>query len=95
MVAASHPDPAHTLARRLVHRHAGREAHDEMTHAVVAVDEGHRVRLARHVDARPHVHRPSPDATHVLGKAEDPVAIGPAQIGIDHEAGDVGGVLGR
>jgi len=61
-------------------------------HAVVAVNQGGRVRFLNHPDVRSDVHPAGSDAANVLRQAEDAVAVRAAQVGKDHQPCDLFGI---
>jgi hypothetical protein len=89
VVAPLRTDPGNAGVLRFVDRDRGGAPHDEVAHAVVAVNHRHRGRLALDANRRPHVDRPALDTADVLREAEHPVAFGAVHVGPRHELGDV------
>ena len=87
-IAPFRANPRDTGGLRFLDCDLRRVTHHEMAHAVIAVDESHRCRLALDADVRPYVDRTAFDAADVLRQAENAVAFGTVHIGARHELRD-------
>ena len=63
-----------------------------MAHAVVAVDERGRGPALQHRDVRTRIERAALELAHIAGESEDAVGVRAGEIGVEHGAGDDGGI---
>jgi hypothetical protein len=66
-----------------------------MAHAVVAVDHRHRGTLLHDPDVRRHVDAAGTNPLDVLRQPDDAMAVGPLQVCLRHQAGNLVGIGGR
>ena len=94
MIAHARPDPGRARLLRLRNRCLGGKAHDQMAHAVVAVDQRGRGLLSDEANVRALVDPVRLEAAHIKRQANDAVGVAAAQIGLDHESGNLRGIPG-
>ena len=88
MVAELRVDPAYAGAARLFDGHLGRAFHDEVAHAVVAVQDGRAGVLVHDMDVRPDVEAAGLDPPDILRQPADAVPVRPLQVGRRHQGRD-------
>jgi hypothetical protein len=98
MVAYSEAGPAwfenceltHAMpeVRAFFDRHLSRALHDEMPHAVVAVQNGGAGMLVDDADVRPDVEPTGLDASCILRQPGHAVTVRPLQVGFGHQGCD-------
>ena len=92
MVAVLRVDPGDAGGARLFDRDLGGALHDEVAHAVVAVQQRGRGLLAHHADVGPDVKTAGLDAAGILRQPADAVAVRALQVGFRHQGRDRHGV---
>ena len=88
MVAELRVDPADAGGARLFDRHLGRAFHDEVAHAVVAVQHGRAGVLVHDMDVRPDVEAAGLDPPDILRQPADAVPVRTLQVGRRHQVRD-------
>ena len=88
VIAMLDADPGDTDVAGFLDRFFRREAHHQMAHAVVAVDQRHTRRFALDADMRRKIDRVALDAADVLRQAEHAVAVGAQQVGAHLQFGN-------
>jgi len=86
-------DPGDAAFARKLNGGFCRARDDQMAHAVVALDEGGCHSGALHDDIRTRIRRLEPEPLDVLRQAKHAVRVGAAQIRLQHELGDLPGVI--
>jgi hypothetical protein len=92
VVRTAHADPADARLARERNRGVRGAAHHEMAHAIIAIDQRRRSRSLGDGDARRGVEAAGTDAADILREAEDAVGIGPGEVRLGHQLGDLGGI---
>ena len=92
MVGELRVDPCDAGRARLFDGDLGRALHDEMTHAVVAVQKRGAGLLAHHADVGPDVEAARLDAAGILRQPAHAVSVRPLQVGLRHQCCDRHGV---
>ena len=95
MVAHARADPGDAVVLRLLDRGHGGETHHQMADAVVAIDQRGRRPLPHDADIRTRIDPARLQAPRIDRQADHAVGIRAAQIGLDHQAGEDIGVVGR
>ena len=86
----AHPDadPGHAGDTPFGDGKFGGTRHDDMSHAVVAIDERHAGPLLQHAYRRMQVESARTNASRVLRQPNDAVSVRTLQIGFRHQRGD-------
>ena len=87
--------PRRRLGARLVYRELRGTRHDQMAHAVVAVEQRHADALAARPDARTQIEAAGSDASRVMRQPDHAAGVATAQIGLDHKPREDLGVVSR
>ena len=90
-VAGTHPSDTGTPGFFNGDVHSVR--HDQVAHAVVAVDDGHSGALSHDPNVGTRIDAARQNTFDILRQANNAVAVRTLQVGIGHEARDFGGVL--
>ena len=92
MVAELRVYPAYSGGPRLFDGHLGRALHDEVAHAIVAIQDGRAGVLVYDMDVGPDVEAAGFDPPDILRQPADAVPIRTLQVGGRHEGCDGCGV---
>ena len=88
VIAHSRSDPRDARHARLVDGELGGARHDQMAHAVVAVDERHAGPLLQHANVGAELDPAGANAPRIVRQADDAVAVRTLQIGFRHQRCD-------
>ena len=85
VIAHARAYPADSGSLGLFDRQFGGATHHQMTHAVVAVDQRHRIALADHANVRCGIDATGAQAANVKRQPDRAMGVAAAQIRFDHE----------
>jgi hypothetical protein len=88
MIAHADADPAYTSDLRFFDGEFGSAAHDQMAHAIVAVDKRCRGAIVEDTDVRLDIDAAGTQPADVERQPDHAVSITAAQIGLHHQASD-------
>ena len=87
MIGAPCADPADSARARQFDRELRGIAHDNMAHAIVAIDERSGGPALDHADRRLRVHHAAPELAHIARQPKHAVGIRSGEVGLQHGAG--------
>ena len=87
MVAELRAHPCDPGGARFLDGHLRGALHDQVSHAIVAIEQGRRELLTHDMDVGPDVEAAGLDTAGILRQPADAVSVGSLQIGLRHQRG--------